>query len=187
MNNPFEGAEVQGITVDMTIAPKNTAAYLWSVDVLDSTVKPGEEIQVEAVVESYLAEKKRYRTTLKVPENLEPGKYSLQICGANDYEQFVSKARPYKFLATNYQTLVEALNDALNISRTKLYVFLLLPTDGIALDRAELPGLPETKALILQSERRAVNVQPYAHWVEKTIETGTVIADKHIVPIVVER
>jgi len=64
---------------------------------------------------------------------------------------------------------------------------MVLRSDGIALDRAELPDLPVTKSLVLQSNKRDVRVQPYPHWIEKTVETGTVIADKVIVPVVVER
>jgi len=55
------------------------------------------------------------------------------------------------------------------------------------LDQAELPKLPRTKALVLQSENRAVPAVPYAQWVEEVVETGTVVADKEIVAITVEK
>jgi hypothetical protein len=92
---------------------------------------------------------------------------------------------PFRYLATNYQTLVDSLNGILNVNRTKLYCLLALPPSGIALERAELPNLPGTKALILQSDKRAVPVLPYPRWIEKIVETGTVIADKEMVPITV--
>jgi hypothetical protein len=79
------------------------------------------------------------------------------------------------------------LNTALNVDRTQLYCLLVLPPDGITLDKAELPSLPRTKTLVLQSEKRAVAAMPYPRWVEKTVETGTVIADKEIVAITVEK
>jgi hypothetical protein len=108
------------------------------------------------------------------------------LCGAQEYERFLAKTVPYRFIATNYQTLVDALNLALNIPRTRLYCVLVLPPEGITLDKAELPDLPGTKSVVLQSDKRALRVQPYPHWIEKTVETGTVIDDKEIVPIVVE-
>jgi hypothetical protein len=74
--------------------------------------------------------------------------------------EFLRKAAPYRYLATNYQTLVDSLNEVLNVDRTKLYCLLVLPPSGIALERAELPSLPGTKALILQSDKRAMPVQP---------------------------
>jgi hypothetical protein len=137
------------------------------------------------VIESYLKEKKRYEIRLEVPDNLPAGKYSLLFLGAAEYEGYLRKAAPYKYLATNYQTLVDSLNQVLNVPRTRLYCLLTLPPSGIALERAELPSLPGTKALILRSDKRALPVLPYSRWVEKTVETGTVIADKAIVPITV--
>jgi len=187
MNNPFGGPAVKGLRFDLSVMPKNIAAYLWSVDVADPKVKPGEEIQAEVVIESFLKEKRKYQVSLEVPEDLPPGKYSLMFLGAYEYENFLRKAMPYRYLATNYQTLVDALNTALNVNRTKLYCLLALPPSGIMLEKAELPDLPATRALVLQSEKRAMAVQPYPHWVEKTVETGTIIADKEMVPITVEK
>lgn len=187
MNNPFGGAAVKGLRFDVCVTPKNIDSYLWSVDVADSKVKPGQSIEAEVVIESFLKEKRRHQVSIEVPEDLAPGKYNLMFLGVYEYENFLRKAVPYRFLATNYQTLVDALNTALNVDRTKLYCLLVLPPDGIMLDKAELPKLPRTKALILQSEKRAVAVMPYPHWIEKTVETGTVIADKEMVAITVEK
>ena len=187
MNNPYNGATVKDLRFDLRVAPQNIAAHIWSVDVADPKVKPGETVQVEVVIESYLKEKRKYHVRLEVPETLPPGKYGLMFLGSYEYENFLRKATPYRFLATNYQTLVEALNTALNVNRTKLYCLLVLPPAGITLDKAELPDLPGTKALVLQSDKRALPVTPYPHWIEKTVETGTVIADKEMVPLTVEK
>ena len=136
--------------------------------------------------ESYLREKKRYRLKLTVPEGTEAGKYGLMLCGSRDYERFLAKAVPQRFLATNYQTLVDALNMALSVQRAKLYCVLTLPPNGITLEKAELPDLPGTKAVVLQSDKRALRVQPYQHWIEKSLETGTVILNKETIPIEVK-
>ncbi len=186
MNNPYHSADIQSLDCAIQVRSENTAAHLWSVDVTDPKIKPGEDIEISVVVESFLREKKRYRLKLNVPEDVAAGRYGLMLCGSREYERFLAKTVPHRFLATNYQTLVEALNTALNVSRTKLYCVLLLPPDGITLEKAELPNLPGTKAVILQSNKRALRVQPYPHWIEKAVETGTVIAGKDIVPIVVE-
>lgn len=186
MNNPYHSAEIKALDFAIRMRAENTAAHLWSVNVTDSKIKAGEEIEVDVVVESFLREKKRYQLKMQVPDDVAPGKYALMLCGSREYERFLGKAVPHRFLATNYQTLVDALNMVMNVSRTKLYAVLVLPPDGITLDKAELPSLPGTKAIILQSDKRALRVRPYPHWIEKTLETGTVIADKEIVPIEVE-
>ena len=185
MNNPFPVAGIKGLRFDVRVMPKNIASYLWSVEVANPKLKPGETLQAEVVVESFLKEKKKYQIELEVPDNLPPGKYSLLFLGSQEYENFLRKSVPYRYLATNYQTLVDSLNDVLNVDRTKLYCLLVLPPSGIALERAELPSLPGTKALILQSDKRAMPIQPYPRWIEKTVETGTVITDKEMVPITI--
>ena len=187
MNNPFPVAGIKGLRFDVRVLPKNIVSYLWSVEVANPKLKPGETIQAEVVIESYLKEKKRYQIGLEVPDNLPAGKYGLLLLGSREYESFLRKSMPYRYLATNYQTLVSSLNDILNVSRTKLYCLLVLPPSGITLERAELPSLPGTKALILQSDKRAMPIQPYPRWIEKTVETGTMIVDKEIVPITVVR
>lgn len=187
MNNPFGGAQVKGIEFNVSVTPRNIDSYLWSVDIADSKIKPGETIEANVVVESFLKEKRKYQISLQIPKDLAPGKYNLMFLDAGNYENFLRKAMPYRFLAMNYQTLVSALNAVLNVDRTRLYCLLVLPPDGIAMDKAELPDLPRTKAILLQSDKRAVTVVPYSHWVEKTVETGTVIADKEIVAITVEK
>ncbi len=187
MNNPYGCPEVTSLEASVNISSRNIASYIWSVNVADSTVKPGEDIDLEVVIESFLKEKRRYQVSLNVPKYVAPGKYNLMVLGSAEYENFLRKAVPYRFVATNRKTLVEALNGALNVSRTKLYCLLILPPEGIAIDRAELPGLPETKSMILQSNKWAMPAQPYPQWVEKVVETGTVVGDKEMVAITVEQ
>lgn len=187
MNNPFNSPTPKEMRFTVRVMPKNIASYLWSVDVVDSKVKRGEQIQAKVVIESFLKQKKEYQISLEVPKDIAPGKYNLMFLGVYEYENFLRKSVPYRFLATNCQTLVEALNTALNVNRTKLYCLLVMPPGGIALEKAELPGLPGTKAMILQSDKRAVPVQPYPYWIENAVETGTVITDKEMVPITVEQ
>ncbi len=187
MNNPFGGAAVKGLQFDMRMTPRNIDSHIWSVDLEDSKVKPGQQIRADVVIESYLKERRKHQVRIHVPQDLPAGKYNLMFLGAYEYENFLRKSMPYRFIATNYQTLVDALNTALNVSRTKLYCLLVLPPDGIMLEKAELPKLPRTKALILQSEKRAVAAIPYVQWIEEVVETGTVIADKGIIAIRVEK
>jgi hypothetical protein len=186
MNNPYGCPDLKSFEASICVTPRNIQSYLWSVNVTDATVEPGQDIDAQIVTESYLKEKRRYQVSLRVPEQVAPGKYNLMLLGAYEYEAFLRKTMPQRFVATNDRTLVEALNEALNIGRTKLYCLLILPPEGIAIDRAELPSLPETKSLVLQNNRRALPAQPYPQWIEKTIETGTIISDKEIIPITVE-
>ena len=187
MSNPYKRVNIESIEVKVRIAPKSPVSRLWSVDLSDSRLKAGEEVKIGVVLESYLAEKKRYQCSLKIPEDLAPGQYDLLVCGVYDYQRFLRKATPHKFVPQNLSSLIEVINDILAVKRDKLYCLLALPAGGVTLEKAELPDLPATKALILQNAKRTLKTQPYHHWEERSFDTGTVIIDKQVLQITVEK
>jgi len=187
MNNPYEKVDIESVDFDVRIVPKNIVSHIWSVDLSDSKVKAGQEVDVSVVVESYLSEKKKYQFSLRIPYGLAPGRYDLNICGGYGYREFLRRAAPYRFVPQNLATLIEAMNNLLHISRDRLYCLLVLPPSGVTVEKAELPDLPATKALVLQDAKRTLIAQPYPHWLEKSFHTGTVIINKKIMHITVEK
>ncbi len=186
MNNPYEKVGIESISFDVHITPKNISSRIWSVDLSDSTVKAGQKLEVAVVVESFLAGKKKYNYSLKIPDELSPGKYDLIVSGADSYQKFLRKVAPYRFVPQSLPTLIEAMNNILHIGRDQLYCLLVLPTGGVALEKAELPDLPATKVLVLQDAKRTLRTKPYPHWLENTLTTGTVVIDKKVMRITVE-
>ena len=187
MNNPYERADIQSMTFDIRILPKSIVSHIWSAELSDAKVKAGDNVDIDVIIESVLASKKKYRCSLEIPRDLMPGKYELTVCGPRDYERFLIKVAPHRFMAQNFPELVRALNNSLQISRGKLYVLLTLPPRGVIVDNAELPDLPATRALVLQDSKRALRVLPYSHWLERDVDIDTVVIDKNVLPIVVER
>jgi hypothetical protein len=186
LNNPYKKVNIKSVDFDVRITPKNISSRIWSVDLSDSRVKADEELGVTVVVESFLAEKKEYYCSLKIPRELAAGKYDLIVCGGRGYQEFLMKNAPYKFVPQSFETLVEAMNNLLTISRDKLYCLLVLPATGVAVEKAELPDLPATKVLLLQDVKRTLRSQPHPHWLEKSLATGTVIIDEKVMQITVE-
>ncbi len=186
MNNPYGKVRLESFDFDIRIVPKNVLSHIWSVDLSDSKVKPGEAVDVTIVIESKLGEKKRYQYSQEIPDDLPPGKYELIICDSWIYEQFLVARAPYRFTPENLPTLIASVNNALAVERDKLYCLLVLPAGGIAVSRAEMPDLPATKALVLQDAKRALKALPYVQWLEKTFDTGTITRDKEVLHIIVE-
>lgn len=187
MNNPYRKVDIKSIDFDIQQMAKSIVSHIWSVDLGDSKVKAGEQIEISVVVESFLGGKKKYQCSLQVPDELAPGRYDLIVSGGHDYGQFLRKAVPYKFVPQNMESLIEAANNILAVKRDKLYCFLVLPAGGVAVEKAELPDLPATKALILQDAKRTLRIQPYQHWLEESLETETIIIDKKVLSITVEK
>jgi hypothetical protein len=187
MNNPYGRVDIESIDCEIRMAPKSIVSHIWSVDLSDSKVKAGQSVEITAVLESVLAGKKQYQWSLEIPEDLVPGKYELTICGYRDYEQFLIKSVPHRFVAQNLPGLIEALNNSLRIDRDKLYCLLTLPSGGVIIENSELPDLPATKTLLLQDSKRALRIRPYSHWLERNLQTGSVVIDKKTLQITVEK
>ncbi|MCX5635665.1 MAG: hypothetical protein NTW55_07505 [Planctomycetota bacterium] len=187
MNNPYKKVDIKSLDFSVRIIPKNIISHIWSVDLSDSKIKAGDQVDVSVVVESVLAGKKKYQCGFKIPQNIEPGTYDLIICGSSDYEDFLRQAAPYRFVSQDFTTLIETMNNILRIGKDKLYCILVLPSNGIAVEKAELPDLPATRALILQDPKRTIKTMPYQHWLENSIQTGTIVTDNKIMHITVEK
>jgi hypothetical protein len=187
MNNPYKRVDIESLAFDIRILPKSSVSHIWSAESSDAKVRAGDNVEIGVVVESVLAPKKKYHCSLEIPENLAPGKYELTVCGPRDYERFLVKMAPHRFIAQSFPGLIRALNESLRISRNRLYFLLTLPSGGVIVESAELPDLPATKMLILQDTKRALRVLPYSHWLERSVETDTVVIDKSVLPIIVER
>ena len=187
MNNPYKKVNVKSLDFDVRIVLENIVSHIWSVDLSDSKVKAGGTIDIEVVVESFLTGKKKYSCSFEIPDELAPGKYDMIVSGGYGYIEFLRQAVPYRFVPLNLPTLLEAINNLLSIRRDKLYCLLVLPSGGVVVEKAELPDLPATKVLVLADGKRALRIQPYSHWLEKSLETGTVVIDKKVMRITVEK
>ena len=187
MDNPFKKLNITSIDCDISIREKDISSNIWAVDLSSSKVRPGETLDVGVITESYLGGKKKYHQSVKIPEDLKPGTYDLLITGSRGYEQFLAKAAPYRFVAQSIPDLIEALHNALDITRDRLYFVLVLPAGGITLEKAELPDLPATKTIILQDKKRGLSIRPYQHWEERSINTGDIITDQKVMKITVEQ
>ena len=187
MNNPYEEVEIRSLEFDIQIMPRSAVAHIWEVSLSDSKVKAGQTIEIAVVVESVLGGKKNYECSLRIPDELAPGQYDLIVSGGYGYGEFLKKAAPYRFVPQSLASLVEAMNNVLAVKRDRLYCLLVLPAGGIAVEKAELPDLPATKAMVLQDGKRTLSAQPYLHWLEQAVETGTVIVDKKVMHITVEK
>ncbi len=187
MNNPYRPVQIESLDFDIRIDQKNITSAIWSAGLSRSKVKPGEDIDIEVVTESFQSQKRKYTFNLVIPENTPAGMYQLLICGGYDFEDFLRKAVPNRFTTENFETLVGALNDILAIGRDELHCVLVMPAGGFALERAELPELPATKALVLADPRRAITMQPIPAWIDKKVRTGSVIVDRKIMSITVEQ
>ena len=187
MNNPYRQVLIKSINVDLDIREKDISSAIWSVGLSGSHVKRGDNLDVEVVTESVRSQKQKYNFNFTVPENTPVGTYQLIICGGFDYEDFMRKAVPHRYVPENLDTLTGVINRILAVRKDTLHCVLVLPAGGVALEQAELPELPATKAMVLGDSRRANTMQVFSGWIDKSVRTPTIIIDKKIMNVTVEQ
>lgn len=187
MNNPFEEADIKGIDVRMTIEPKNTAASIWSVNISNTRVRPGQSLTASVALRSYRAMEESVTIDFDVPENLAPGKYMLQIMGAQQYQAFVNKMAPQKFRAFDFTTLKTGLSDLLAYRRDRLYAVMTVPSTGVVFRQHELSHLPPTKMLLMQDAKRVVPLEPYKAWAENSVQLDKIVQGTAQIELTVEQ
>lgn len=187
MNNPFEEVDITNIEVEVDIKQKNILSRIWSAKLSDSKIKAGDIVKVEVVVESYLADKKKYQFEVKIPDGLKPGDYELILTGASGYENFLRKTIPHKFMVENVPSMIEAINKITQLPNDRLYCILVLPRSGISLNRAELVDLPASKAIVFADSKRTVRPVLLQKWIEESLNPQTIVIDEKVLRIKVEK
>ena len=187
LTNPYEKIEINDLAFDIKITPENSRAVIRTVNITDSSVKPGETITASVLLQSRLSQLSLERIDITVPRDLAPGSYEITIAGGDGYEKFVRKTASYKFMAYDGPTLVKTLGYLLSIKRDRLYIMMTLPSTGVVIKRAELPHLPATKALLLSDEKRTIPTEKYRQWIVNSIDVGLVVVGSQRIKITVKQ
>ncbi len=187
MNNPFEEIIPTGIELQITIAPSDANASIWTTTLSQTTVKPGQTITAELTLESFRTAKSKQSISLTVPNNLPPGKYPLQLMGAEPYAAFLRQNAPQRFFVMDASSLLEGLNALLDAPRGRLYAVLSVPATGLTLRRHTLGDLPPTRINLLQDAKRPAPIEPYRNWIESRIDGDQIIAGAVQIELTVEQ
>ncbi|MDD5458192.1 MAG: SpoIVB peptidase S55 domain-containing protein [Phycisphaerae bacterium] len=187
MGNPYKKVSIESIDLTVDIKPKLSVSKIWSVDISDETLKAGDDLGLKITLESYLDEKREYSFDLALPNDIEPGQYKLLITGVEGYERFLRQNAPHKFAAENIEDLLTAVRTVLSIRRDRLYAVMLTGEKGVSIEQAQLPLLPQTKALILADGKRSPKAKPLKQWIENSIQIPDVTSDQQTVTITIEK
>ncbi|RKY13988.1 MAG: hypothetical protein DRP52_01290 [Planctomycetota bacterium] len=175
LNNPFGKVNIDSINIKMSMAPVSTTASIWAVDVSQTTVRPGQTITASVALRSYRSQEETAAIDLKIPETLAAGTYKIQIMGGPEYQSFVSKMAPQRFIAVDLTSLETALDNRFKTRRDRLYAVMQTPASGVVIRRHELGQLPPTKMLLMQDSKRLQPLEPYKAWTENHIELDRIV------------
>ncbi len=182
-SNPYRSMQIDSIDLQARLSPLRKQAYLAGVEVDYKSVRPGQTINVKVTLEGHQGGRSQTEFSVQVPDDAVAGQRLLTVCGPYEYMQFVRQTAPQRFTALDGDSLIRVLNDVLNISRSQLYCVFLQPSSGLVVESRELPGLPASRAVVLQNSLKSVTVSPYHPWLEQTRRIDQIVAGRQSVRI----
>lgn len=186
LNNPFEEVVIESLEADLQIGPEDRLSSVWAANLSQITAKPGQTVSVSVTLKSRRSEETTVNLSLAIPEAMPKGKYTLQVLGPAQYQQFVSQMAPQRFRAVDVPTLHDALQGVFNYRRDRLYCVMQVPATGLVIRQHELAELPPTKMLLMQDSKRIIPIEPYQNWVENSIEIDRIVDGEVKVELTVE-
>jgi len=159
--------DLRSIKLDVTVEEKTVAANVIDLKLDGRTYRPGETVTGTVTIEPY----RQPRTTMKVkfelPHDLAEGTYTLQVCDATDAVRAQSREMPQRFDPRNLKELLQSVQIVTGNRNDCLYLRLPLNEGGLAIRKAELADLPDSKAAILaQSDRN--EAKPFSKTIVRT-------------------
>ncbi len=185
--NPFKELTLESLDLRFALKPNSIAAGIQTVNISDTVVKPGQNIDISVITKKYRSEKQKHNLTFRIPHDIPPGQYNLTITGQQGYQNFLNAHAPAKFTAYSAETLVKAIRNMLKIKRNRLYVTLTTAGQGISLRNLEMPNLPGTKSILFNDPKRTSLTLPLKSWTERSIKTGTFIMNAKTMKITVKK
>lgn len=181
MDNPYEKVQVKSIDITFNIDQANKLAIIDHLNISNTTVKPGQTVDLTIFMETYLKGKQKLQTEFTIPENIVPGQYQINVSGGSGYESFLRKTAPQKFNVNSLEQMFDFFNFSNSIRNDKIYLFMEIPAGGITLQSQPLPNLPATRSMLLVDPKRTEPVLPYRDWkVEKYDVDKFIINDSSI-------
>ncbi len=186
LNNPFELVRPEAIDVELFIEPGDSTAGIWSAQLSRTTVKPGQTVTANLMLQTFRASRTAASIELTIPDSMPAGKHTLHLMGAAAYNSFLTQHAPHRFRVVDTDSLLTGLDQVLNMPRNKLYAVLPVPATGLTMRRHALPDLPPTRMALMQDPKRLEPAEPYRNWIQNSVVLDTIISGAVQVELTVE-
>ncbi|MGE4285960.1 MAG: hypothetical protein AB7F23_05045 [Phycisphaerae bacterium] len=186
--NEYKRPRVLGIDFEATLSDENLNTTITTAEANDLVVEPGAAVSVNVTLEKEFGAKFHRTLEIKVPEDLAPGKKTIQIFGADGYRGFVDKMRPARLIYDDFDSLAAVMRRVISdADRRGLYAVMQTERSGLSVGRFELEGLPDTMAPLLGSSKRNYSVKPAFDWVEQAADFPYIVKNQLQIEIEVKR
>ncbi|MEX2213130.1 MAG: hypothetical protein WD768_03315 [Phycisphaeraceae bacterium] len=180
VQNQHEPLQLKSLDLTLDVTPKIESINLIGARIDKSTVQPGEKIDIMVTLQPYGGKRYLKRVTLTVPDSVPEGRYLMAIGDGRTYNRMLFQTRPHLMTTTTVDDLYEAVKTITAIKQDALYVVMMLPQNGIAVGRNEMPRLPSSRRALIASSQNTVST-PLSDWVvETTTLSGAVVGEAQL-------
>jgi len=176
LGNPF-GKRIapKRIDVEIKVQPGSLAASLLDFKLDGQVYRPGEAITGTAVIRPFRKRPQPLAVRFELPDDIEDGTYELTVCDAPTSMVAEQREMPHLFAPRTAEQLLKALEHVVSLRSDRLYLRMPLPSGGgLAIERAEMPDLPASKAQIL-SQARILETRSFRRSLVATLKTHYLI------------
>lgn len=167
--NPDEQPEMTGVDLQVVTSARRRAASIQRAETDETEVRPGETIEVEAVVQPYQQATERLRTRLALPNTLEAGTVRLLISDGATLDRLLDPTTAH---ALNLSDTVKRLNAT--HANDRVYVTLLTHSAQAVLDADALSEVPLSMANVFEPLRATQTARLNG---ESMVELGSMTAN----------
>ncbi len=149
LNNPFERCVLDSIRVSVESAPGREAFTLRSARVLESAVRPGQDVHVRCDLEAWHGRRSTLDVALNVPEEAPDGGYVLFVGGSSELNRYEAQKLPGRYRPTSLEDAWRRLGRLRDSEGLYASLFAIAPE--VTRRGSDYPELPISALALLAS------------------------------------
>ena len=175
LGNPWEKVKLTAVKVKAQVSDENNVWTIKSAQLSQLIYRPGDNIRAQLIVMPLREQERQMEIEMKLPSDLQPGKYRLNIGSLEDYRLELRKAQPHKYHAFNADDVQRILQERLSQERNGVYMSMILPRRGVAIEDLALEDLPGSKTMLLTDDSRKITTTPFQPMISASVVTEAVV------------
>lgn len=187
MQNRFEQADIEGITLDVTFNDKRTNASIDDIRINKNTVKPGDSIKVTASITPYMQDTVIKQFDVAIPKDMPEGRALLRILDATASSAWDRARAPMKTRVADLSQIIKQIQE--EESNNDIIIELFSPKTGVTIKGEELPALPLTALSVISSTKQVGTSGPTlgTTFSRQIVHTDYVISGSASLPLIIDR
>lgn len=176
--NPLAPVRIESIDCEVEIEPGRKVATIESVRLLSDTIEPGQDLKAYVTLKPFKGEREVVEIRLPIPAGFPEGTHEAVFCDMANSIRRRFRNEPPVAEPRDLSAFMRAIRMQTDPKRTEIFVHVLAPERGLAIQGQELPDLPGSIRAAFASKKE-VPVQSIRTDLVKSAHTSWVVEGSH--------